>query len=90
MTAVGQPVWSRGARPAVRLVALRKSYGLVVAADGVDLEVAEGEFFSMLGPSGSGKTTPLRMIAGFEHPDSGTVELGGPDVTRPAALRAAT
>jgi putative spermidine/putrescine transport system ATP-binding protein len=66
----------------VRLVALRKSYGNVVAADGVDLEIAEGEFFTMLGPSGSGKTTLLRVIAGFERPDSGTVELGGADVTR--------
>jgi len=53
-----------------------------VAADGVDLEIAEGEFFTMLGPSGSGKTTLLRVIAGFERPDSGTVELGGADVTR--------
>ena len=69
-------------RPAVRLSALRKSYGHVVAADGVDLEIAEGEFFTMLGPSGSGKTTLLRIIAGFERPDSGTVELGGADVTR--------
>ena len=69
-------------RPAIRLIALRKSYGHVVAADGVDLEIAEGEFFTMLGPSGSGKTTLLRIIAGFERPDSGTVELGGADVTR--------
>jgi putative spermidine/putrescine transport system ATP-binding protein len=67
---------------AVRLIGLRKSYGQVLAADGVDLEVAEGEFFTMLGPSGSGKTTLLRIIAGFERPDSGTVELGGVDVTR--------
>jgi putative spermidine/putrescine transport system ATP-binding protein len=66
----------------VRLIALRKNYGHVVAADGVDLEIAEGEFFTMLGPSGSGKTTLLRVIAGFERPDSGTVELGGADVTR--------
>jgi putative spermidine/putrescine transport system ATP-binding protein len=69
-------------RPAVRLMAIRKSYGHVLAADGVDLEVAEGEFFTMLGPSGSGKTTLLRIIAGFEQPDSGRVELGGADVTR--------
>ncbi len=69
-------------RPAVRLVAVRKSYGRVVAANGIDLEIAEGEFFTMLGPSGSGKTTLLRVIAGFERPDSGTVELAGADVTR--------
>ena len=49
---------------------------------GVDLEIAEGEFFTMLGPSGSGKTTLLRLIAGFERPDAGVVELGGTDVTR--------
>lgn len=79
---------SGGRRPAVRLVSLRKSYGPVVAADGVDLEVDEGEFFTMLGPSGSGKTTLLRVIAGFERPDSGVVELGGADVTRhPPYLR---
>jgi len=81
-TDVGLPARSGGTRPAVRLIALRKSYGHVVAADGVDLEIAEGEFFTMLGPSGSGKTTLLRVIAGFERPDSGRVELGGADVTR--------
>jgi putative spermidine/putrescine transport system ATP-binding protein len=70
------------ARAAVRLIAVRKSYGRVVAANGIDLEIAEGEFFTMLGPSGSGKTTLLRVIAGFERPDSGTVELAGADVTR--------
>jgi putative spermidine/putrescine transport system ATP-binding protein len=52
-----------------------------VAVDRVDLEVAEGEFFSILGPSGSGKTTCLRMIAGFEAPSEGLVWLGGKDVT---------
>ena len=51
-----------------------------MAVDGIDLEVRRGEFFTLLGPSGSGKTTTLRMIAGFELPDSGTVELGGRDV----------
>jgi putative spermidine/putrescine transport system ATP-binding protein len=52
-----------------------------MAVDGIDLEVAEGEFFTMLGPSGSGKTTLLRIIAGFERPDDGTVELAGVNVT---------
>jgi putative spermidine/putrescine transport system ATP-binding protein len=66
---------------AVRLHELRKRYGQLAAVDGVELEIAAGEFFTMLGPSGSGKTTLLRMIAGFERPDSGTVELGGVDVT---------
>jgi putative spermidine/putrescine transport system ATP-binding protein len=59
---------------------LRKSYGSVVAVDSIDLEIRRGEFFTMLGPSGSGKTTTLRMIAGFETPDAGTIELGGHDV----------
>jgi putative spermidine/putrescine transport system ATP-binding protein len=67
--------------PDVRLVGVRKSYGDVVAVDAVDLEVASGEFFTLLGPSGSGKTTTLRLIAGFERPDEGRVELAGRDVT---------
>ncbi|MEU6933277.1 ABC transporter ATP-binding protein [Streptomyces sp. NPDC046374] len=67
---------------AIRLSGLRKSYGRTEAVAGVDLEIADGEFFSMLGPSGSGKTTVLRMIAGFETPSAGTVELAGRDVTR--------
>jgi putative spermidine/putrescine transport system ATP-binding protein len=52
----------------------------VVAVAGIDLEVQPGEFFTLLGPSGSGKTTTLRMIAGFEDPDEGTIELAGEDV----------
>jgi len=70
-----------GGAPAVRLSGIRKAYGDVVAVDGVDLEIAEGEFFTLLGPSGSGKTTTLRLIAGFERPDEGTVELAGRDVS---------
>ncbi|HST18113.1 MAG TPA: ABC transporter ATP-binding protein [Gaiellaceae bacterium] len=66
----------------VRVEQARKTYGDVVAVDGVDLTVAEGEFFTLLGPSGSGKTTTLRMIAGFEQPDSGRIVLGGEDITR--------
>ncbi|GIE82172.1 ABC transporter ATP-binding protein [Actinoplanes philippinensis] len=68
--------------PAIRLTGLRKSFGAVDAVAGVDLEIADGEFFSMLGPSGSGKTTVLRMIAGFELPTAGSVFLSGQDVTR--------
>ncbi|HKW08411.1 MAG TPA: ABC transporter ATP-binding protein [Candidatus Dormibacteraeota bacterium] len=67
--------------PALRLDTVRKNYGPVVAVDGVDLVVEEGEFFTLLGPSGSGKTTLLRLIAGFERPDSGRIQLGGRDVT---------
>ena len=65
----------------VRLEDVRKSYGDVVAVDGIDLEIPAGEFFTMLGPSGSGKTTTLRLIAGFESPDEGRVLLQGSDVT---------
>jgi putative spermidine/putrescine transport system ATP-binding protein len=77
-------------RPAadVRLEGVRKSFGEVVAVDGVDLEIEQGEFFSLLGPSGSGKTTLLRIIAGFERPDEGRVHLRGVDVTsRPPYAR---
>jgi putative spermidine/putrescine transport system ATP-binding protein len=70
-----------GAPPAVRLEGLHKNYGDVAAVDGVDLEIQAGEFFTLLGPSGSGKTTTLRLIAGFERPDAGRVELGGRDVS---------
>jgi putative spermidine/putrescine transport system ATP-binding protein len=76
-----RPLESRDSS-AVRLRGLRKSYGDVVAVDGVDLEIAAGEFFTLLGPSGSGKTTTLRLIAGFERPDDGRIELGGRDVSR--------
>jgi putative spermidine/putrescine transport system ATP-binding protein len=63
------------------LVDLAKHYGEVVAVAGIDLEVEPGEFFTLLGPSGSGKTTTLRMIAGFEEPSGGTIELAGEDVS---------
>ncbi|UPK76572.1 ABC transporter ATP-binding protein [Nocardioidaceae bacterium SCSIO 66511] len=68
--------------PAVSIAGLHKQFGDVTAVDGIDLEIAPGEFFSMLGPSGSGKTTVLRMIAGFEAPTDGTIHLDGQDVTR--------
>ncbi len=64
------------------MAGLSKRYGEVVAVAGIDLEVQPGEFFTMLGPSGSGKTTTLRMIAGFEDPSGGTIELAGEDVSR--------
>jgi putative spermidine/putrescine transport system ATP-binding protein len=71
--------------PAIQLVGLRKHFGAgdheVIAVDGVDLAIEEGEFFSLLGPSGSGKTTVLRMIAGFELPTGGAILLDGSDVT---------
>jgi putative spermidine/putrescine transport system ATP-binding protein len=68
----------------VRLLGVRKTYGDVVAVDHVDLEIETGEFFTLLGPSGSGKTTTLRLIAGFERPDTGHIELSGVDVTNRA------
>jgi len=73
--------------PRIQLRGLRKTFGSVVAVDGIDLEVAGGEFFAMLGPSGSGKTTVLRMIAGFEEPSAGRVLLNGSDVTRQPPFR---
>src|SRR2546430_3435305 len=68
-------------KAALKLLGVRKNYGPVVAVAGIDLVVDEGEFFTLLGPSGSGKTTLLRLIAGFERPDAGRIELGGRDVT---------
>ena len=66
----------------VSIRALKRSFGEVRAVDGVDLDIREGEFLTLLGPSGSGKTTVLRMIAGFEKPDSGTITLAGKDVSQ--------
>jgi len=71
---------SEPAAPAVRLTGVRRAFGDVRAIDGVDLEIADGEFFSLLGPSGSGKTTCLRLIAGFEQPDAGRIAIHGIDV----------
>src|SRR5919197_1027729 len=66
---------------------LRREFGATVALDGLDLTVRPGELLALLGPSGCGKTTALRMLAGFEHPDSGAVLVDGEDVTRvPAQL----
>ena len=70
-----------GPTAAVTLQHVVKRYGDTDAVAGIDLEIADGEFFSMLGPSGSGKTTTLRMIAGFETPSEGRILLHGRDVT---------
>lgn len=75
--------------PAVRLSYLTKRYGDVLALDDVSLTVVRGEFLSILGPSGSGKTTTMRMIGGFELPDTGTVEIDGRDVGHLPAYRRA-
>jgi spermidine/putrescine transport system ATP-binding protein len=73
--------------PAVRLLGLRRSYGEVQAVDGIDVEIADGEFFSLIGPSGCGKTTTLRMIAGLVEPSAGRIEVHGRDVTTLRAHR---
>ena len=60
---------------------LVKRFRQTRAVAGVDLDIADGEFFVLLGPSGSGKTTLLRLVAGLEDPDDGSISIGGRDVT---------
>jgi iron(III) transport system ATP-binding protein len=74
------------ARNVVECRDLTKSFGSVVALDRVDLDVREGEVLALLGPSGCGKTTTLRLIAGFERPDAGTVTLAGAEVAGPGTF----
>jgi putative spermidine/putrescine transport system ATP-binding protein len=76
-----RPADATSSGTAISLRGLSKHFADVKAVDGVDLDIADGEFFSMLGPSGSGKTTVLRLIAGFEQATAGTIELAGEDVT---------
>jgi putrescine transport system ATP-binding protein len=66
--------------PLLRIDAVRKTFGRVVAVDRLSLDIASGEFFALLGPSGCGKTTLLRMLAGFEAPDAGRILLDGQDI----------
>ena len=73
--------------PAVRLVGIEKHYGAIVAVRGIDLEITDREFFSLLGPSGCGKTTTLRLISGLEEPTAGRVEVRDRDMTRVAPHR---
>lgn len=80
------------APPALSLTGLTKQFGTLPAVDGVSIDIAEGEFFTIVGPSGSGKSTLVRLLAGLEAPTSGTVSLRGRDITampankRPTAM----
>jgi spermidine/putrescine transport system ATP-binding protein len=78
----GEPDVALASGPAVRLVGATKRYGSLVAVDGISLDVVQGEFLALLGPSGCGKTTTLRLIGGFETPESGSIFIGEEDVTR--------
>ncbi|MEW1634122.1 ABC transporter ATP-binding protein [Streptomyces sp. NPDC093801] len=88
LTEAGKPAESAatgGAR--VEFRGLRRAFGTTTALDGLDLTVEPGELLALLGPSGCGKTTALRVLAGFEHPDSGEVLVDGEDITRVPANR---
>jgi putative spermidine/putrescine transport system ATP-binding protein len=87
MTATTLEKTDVGKAATVEFRGLRREFGTTVALDGLDLTVRPGEFLALLGPSGCGKTTALRMLAGFEHPDSGEVLVDGEDVTRVPAHR---
>jgi putative spermidine/putrescine transport system ATP-binding protein len=81
MSTTKRPAGAASDRPALVLRGLEKHFGDVPAVDGVDLEVCQGEFITLLGPSGSGKTTTLRMIAGFTGQSAGTIEIDGVDMS---------
>jgi spermidine/putrescine transport system ATP-binding protein len=78
----GGPAGGSEPTPAVTIAGVRKRFGSIVAVNNVSLQIPRGEFFSLLGPSGCGKTTLLRMIAGFEAPDEGTIAIEGRDMRR--------
>jgi iron(III) transport system ATP-binding protein len=89
VTGMREQVRSTGTRTAqdgVRVAGLRKSYGTVPVLHGIDLAVAEGELTAVLGRSGCGKTTLLRLVAGFDRPDAGTVVIGGREVAGPGTF----
>jgi spermidine/putrescine transport system ATP-binding protein len=73
---------AHGETPSVELRSVTKRFGDLRAVDDLSLELAQGEFFTLLGPSGCGKTTTLRMVAGFERPDEGEIRIEGEDVAQ--------
>jgi spermidine/putrescine transport system ATP-binding protein len=79
-----------GPSPILALRGLRKKFGAFNAVDGIDLDVAEGEFLTIVGPSGSGKTTLIRMLAGLEAPSSGEIRIRGETVNDVPANRRPT
>jgi putrescine transport system ATP-binding protein len=79
-TSITEPQAGLAQMPLLRIDAVLKRFGGFVAVDGLSLDIASGEFFALLGPSGCGKTTLLRLIAGFEAPDTGRILLGGQDI----------
>ena len=76
-----EPWLDPGARPFIRLVGVTKTFGDFVAVDDISLDIYRNEFFALLGPSGCGKTTLLRMLAGFETPTRGRIEIDGQDMS---------
>ncbi|MEL6280227.1 MAG: ABC transporter ATP-binding protein [Pseudomonadota bacterium] len=79
-TGCAAPWLDADARPHLKLIGLRKTFGDAVAINDISLDIYAQEFFALLGPSGCGKTTLLRMLAGFETPDEGRIELDGQDI----------
>src|SRR5215207_11444121 len=79
-----------GETPSVELCSVTKRFDQLAAVDDLSLELARGEFFTLLGPSGCGKTTTLRMIAGFERPTEGRIQIEGEDVAGQPAYRRPT
>ena len=71
----------------IEIVGVSKTFGTNTVVDDLDLAIGDGEFFSLLGPSGCGKTTTLRMVAGFERPTSGSIMLGGSEITHQAPAK---
>ncbi|MFL5828269.1 MAG: ABC transporter ATP-binding protein [Thermoleophilaceae bacterium] len=90
VTASSDPRISGGEMPSVRLQNVTKRFGEVVAVDDMSIDIARGEFFTMLGPSGCGKTTTLRMVAGFEEPTAGAILVDGRHMEGVPAFRRPT